>query len=205
MQDQIKPIVTGSYNSEVAIETVIDGITVKAVAYRTIRSHWVEILEPFKVMGAGNGNIPIFAIESYQKHLKTIDLYEDSLNLVRYVYRQHKALYDPEAPEHEQYRIFRPKLFAAREALEKTTGELRAIKKESKRKFKAAEIDERTYAAILKELGTKQYLAKEAVEDLEKKIISENFPDYRCCTQLLETLETVYQRKYPDQAPEDTR
>ena len=62
MQDQIKPIVTGSYNSEVAIETVIDGITVKAVAYRTIRSHWVEILEPFKVMGAGNGNIPIFAI-----------------------------------------------------------------------------------------------------------------------------------------------
>ena len=185
---------TNSPNSEVTIQIVIDGITVKAIASRTIRSHCVEILEPFEATGSGTGNIPIFAIQSYQKHLQTIDLYQDSLNLVQSVYQQHKALYDPEAPEHELYRNFRPRLFAAREEQEKTTRKLRTKISQSKKRFKAGEIDEKVYTKILRELRTQQYLAKELVEDLERTIIRDNFPEYRSCNQLLETLEKVYQQ-----------
>ena len=195
MQNKIKTTAPGSYNSEVAIEIVIDGVTVKAVAYRTIRSHCVEILESFEATGSGTGNIPIFAIQSYQKHLQTIDLYQDSLNLVQSVYQQHKALYDPEAPEHELYKAFRPRLFAAREEQEKKTWKLRTKISQSKKRFKAGEIDEKVYTKILRELRKQQYLAKEFVEDIERTFIKENFKSCCCCDQLLKTLEKVYQHQ----------
>ena len=136
-------------NFNTNIEIVVDGVQVKAIAYRTYRSHTCEIFEPFHVVGEGTQQ-PLFAVPSYQKYLQTRNLLEDSISLVRWVYNDYKTILTPELVQ--AYAERRKELLFASATLDRATRNKVATKTVLRVKFKNNEISENKYINHLKEL-----------------------------------------------------
>jgi hypothetical protein len=182
-------------DSETFIETVVDGVTVRAIARRSLRGHNVEIVEPFKVVGYGQGNIPVYAINVYRKYLEGRDLYQDSVDLVVSVYRQFMNLSNPDPAVMEDYAGFRVEHAVASAALEAAEQHFLAERIANRRRVKTGEIDAKRYHAELTALKAARQRAWCVKNDLERQFIMKWFPSSSISDRIiLEMLEKRYQR-----------
>jgi hypothetical protein len=184
-----------SADSEVLIETVVDGVTVKAIARRGIRSHKVEIIEPFKVAETGQGNTPVYAINAYRKYLEGRDLHQDSVDLVVIVYRQFMNLLNPDPEIMEDYAGFRVEHAAASAALEAAEQHFLAERIANRRRVKTGEIDAKRYQAELTALKAAIQRKWGAKHDVKSEFCMRWYPDSVFYDEvILDTLEKRYQR-----------
>jgi len=187
-----------SADSEAFIETVVDGVTVKAIARRSLRGHNVEIVEPFKVVGYGQGNIPVYAINVYRKYLEGRDLYQDSVDLVVSVYRKFINLTNPDPAVMEDYAGFRVEHAAASSALEAAEQHFLAERIANRRRVKTGEIDAKRYQAELTALKAARQRAWGVKYDIVRQFIMKWFSSPVFSDKIiLDMLEKQYQRDIP--------
>jgi hypothetical protein len=165
-----------SADSDIFIETVVDDVTIRAIARRGLRSHKVEIIEPFNVVGSAHGNIPVFAINAYRKFLEGRDLYQDSVDLVVSVYRKFMHLSTPNPAVLEDYAGFRVEHAAALAAIDAAQQRFLTERQANRRRLKEGEIDAKRYQSELTALKAAKQKAWGANNDLVRQFCMQWFP-----------------------------
>ncbi|NTU58642.1 MAG: hypothetical protein HGB00_06955 [Chlorobiaceae bacterium] len=190
--------IPGSFSgdSEFFIETAVDGVMVKAVARRGFRSHIVEIVEPFSVVGSAHGNIPLFAVPAYRRSLEGRDLNRDSVELVVSTYRAFSELLKPPVAVLNAYARFRVEYADALACLEASKLRLSVERQANRRRLKKGEIDAKLYQSELTGLKKVCRQAWGAKFDLERQFCMRWFHNSIFGDELiLEILEKEYQQK----------
>jgi hypothetical protein len=158
----------------------------------------VEIVEPFKVVGYGQGNIPVYAINAYRKYLEGRDLYQDSIDLVVSVYRKFINLSNPDPAVMEDYAGFRVEHAAASAALEATEQHFLAERISNRRRVKTGEIDAKRYQAELTALKAARQRAWGAKYEVKREFCMRWYPGSVFNDEvILDMLEKQYQRDIP--------